>query len=296
MLKEILEQPKSLSHIVQSHIFVKKSVTKKFSVKKIRFKKSDRTELDGNKEFSSCSKLLILACGSSYFAGLFAKFVLEEIAEIPTQVEMASEFIYKKSLWDIKDPVLFISQSGETADILSALKQVQKRGIKSLSLCNVKNSSLARKADLNIDMMAGVEVAVASTKSFSASLLSLLFLASSIAQSKKLLTAKEESLLVESLLEFPKKLESLLQCDQFFLPIMEKLKNFKNFFYLGRGMYYPIALEGALKLKEIAYLHAEAYPAGEMKHGPLALIDKNTAHYSFDASGRIIISKNFYQC
>ena len=283
MLKEILEQAKRLSHIIKTHT----------SSNKIQFKISDQRELDWKKEFGSSSRLLILACGSSYFAGLFAKSILEEVSEIPTQVEMASEFIYKKFLWDSQNPVLFISQSGETADILTALRQIRPKGIKSLSLCNVKNSSLARKSDLNIDMMAGVEVAVASTKSFSSSLLSLLFLAFSIAKSKKLLPAKEEEQLLDSLLKFPKQLEKLLHCDQFFGQIMEKLKNFKNFFYLGRGGYYPIALEGALKLKEIAYLHAEAYPAGEMKHGPLALIDKNTAIIALMPPAGLLYQKSF---
>ena len=282
MLKEILEQAHCLSHLIDTHI----------SSKEIHFKLSKGKELSNLLQPPS-SRLLILACGSSYFAGLFAKYVLEEICAVPTQVEMASEFIYRKALFDSKSPVLFISQSGETADILTALRQIHKRGLKSISLCNVQNSSLARKTDFNIDMMAGIERAVASTKSFSSSLMSLLFFAFYIAKSKGLLPAKEEESLVSSLLSFPEKLESLLHCDSFFLQIMEKLKNFKNFFYLGRGFYYPIALEGALKLKEIAYLHAEAYPAGEMKHGPLALIDKDTALIALMPPPGILYQKSF---
>ena len=265
MLKEILEQDQTLKHLIDNHIG-KNTLDLKLS-------KGNKKEL--NTLLKNSSEILILACGSSYYAGLFAKYVLEDIAKIKVSVEMASEFIYRKTFMPAKTLPLFISQSGETADILTAFKQIKKWNLQSLSLCNVKNSSLDRKTDFSLSLFAGAEVAVASTKAFSASILSLCFLAFHIAKLKKCL--KQEKSFVQKLLSLPLQIEQVLSCDQFFLKMMEKLKSFKAFFYLGRGLYYPMALEGALKLKEIAYLHAEAYPSGEMKHGPLAMIDKNTA-------------------
>ena len=207
--------------------------------------------------------------GSSYFAGLFAKYVLEELAGISVQVETASEFIYRKTSLLPETLILFVSQSGETADILTAFKQIEALNLKSISLCNVTNSTLDRKSDFSLNMQAGAEIAVASTKAFSASLLSLILFGFHIQNLRLGLNKKEESFFIEELLKLPALMEVLLNSGQFFLEIMEELKKFKTFFYLGRGLYYPIALEGALKLKEIAYLHAEAYPSGEMKHGPL---------------------------
>lgn len=269
MIKEILEQPQSLTRLMNSHIDKNKQ--------EIIFKLSKGSEKDFNKLFKSSPELTILACGSSYYSAVFAKYFLEDIGKIRVNVEMASEFIYRESFISKGSPVLFISQSGETADILTAFKQTEKLGLKSLSLCNVKDSSLDRKTDFSLSMSAGPEVAVASTKSFSASLMALSLFAFHLAKLKGNLDSKQEQDFVQQILALPSLMEKVLHCDQFFLKIMKKLKSFKAFFYLGRGLYYPIALEGALKLKEIAYLHAEAYPSGEMKHGPLAMIDKSTA-------------------
>ena len=269
MIKEILEQPEVLSSLISTHLNKQKT--------KLNFQLS-KGNLDAlNESLKTSSQLLILACGSSYFAGLFAKYVLEELAGISVQVETASEFIYRKPSILPKTSVLFISQSGETADILTAFKQIEGLNLNSISLCNSQNSTLDRKSSFSLNMQAGSEVAVASTKAFSSSLLSLILLSFHIQSLKPELNKTKENLFIEELLKLPSLMQKILNSSQFFLEIMEELKKFKTFFYLGRGLYYPIALEGALKLKEIAYLHAEAYPSGEMKHGPLAMIDKNTA-------------------
>ena len=266
MIKEILEQPQALSRLIDRHLNKAKT--------EFDFKLSKGNRQLFNQSLKTSPQLLILACGSSYFAGLFAKYVLEETASIQAQVETASEFIYRKSFIPPQTLVLFISQSGETADILTAFEQIKKRKLKSLSLCNTQNSSLDRKTDFSLNMLAGREIAVASTKAFSSSLLSLICLAFHVGKLKNNLNT--EKAFIKELVTLPSHINKILNTSQFFLEIMEELKNFKAFFYLGRGLYYPIALEGALKLKEVAYLHAEAYPSGEMKHGPLAMVDKQT--------------------
>ncbi|MCY4321059.1 MAG: glutamine--fructose-6-phosphate transaminase (isomerizing), partial [Bdellovibrionaceae bacterium] len=267
MIKEILEQPLVLSQIIDKHINKKSQ--------KIKFKIAKGNQKELNQILKDTPEILILGCGSSYYSALFAKYFLEENAGIKVSVEIASEFIYKKSVILPNSLVIFVSQSGETADILTALKHTKKLGLKSLSFCNVQNSSLERKTDFSVFLSAGKEIAVASTKTFLASVFSFCLFAFFISKLKK--TLKNEQKIIAELLSLPRLAEKVLNCDQFFLEMKEKLKSFKTFLYLGRGPYYPIALEGALKLKEIAYLHAEAYPSGEMKHGPLAMIDKQTA-------------------
>lgn len=269
MIKEILEQPHTLARLMDGHIDKHKE--------EIVFRLAKGNEKEFNGLFKASSELVILACGSSYHSALFARYILEDLARLRVHVEVASEFIYRKIFIPKRTPVFFISQSGETADILTALKQTEQMGLKNLSLCNVKDSSLQRKSNFVLSMEAGPEQAVASTKTFSASLMALSLLAFHLAKIKAVLDRDREQDFVRQVLALPSYMEKVLHCDQFFLEIMEKLKNFKAFFYLGRGVYYPIALEGALKLKEVAYLHAEAYPSGEMKHGPLAMIDKHTA-------------------
>ena len=269
MLKEVLEQPQTLAGLIANHIDKNKESFY------LRLSKGNKESFD--KLFKISSELLILACGSSYHSALFAKYFLEDIGKIQVKVEIASEFIYRNAFVSKTTPVLFISQSGETADILTALRHIQSLGLKCLSLCNVRNSSLERKSDFSLSMLAGPEIAVASTKTFSASLMVLSFLAFHIAKLKGHLVLRAERNFIKYLIAYPSLVKQVLHCDEFFLKIMEKLKKFQAFFYLGRGLCYPIALEGALKLKEVAYLHAEAYPSGEMKHGPLAMIDKTTA-------------------
>ena len=284
MIKEILEQPQTLSRLIANHIDIGKQ--------EMALKLSSGNKEEWDSLLKDSSDLLILACGSSYYSALFAKYFLEEMGQIKVSVEMASEFIYRKAFVSQNTLALFISQSGETADILTALKQTEGLGLKSLSLCNVKDSSLDRKTHFSLSLSAGPEVAVASTKTFSASLMALSFLAFHLAKLKGRLDLKQEKNTVKDLLAFPSYMDQVLHCDLFFLEIMEKLKNFQTFFYLGRGLYYPIALEGALKLKEVAYLHAEAYPSGEMKHGPLAMIDKNTAILALLPQSGILYKKS----
>ena len=284
MLKEILEQPKSLRHLLEGQI--------EKNQKRLSFKLSKGDPEEFKKLFQQSRELLILACGSSYHSALFAKYYLESFGKIKVNTEAASEFIYRNPVLSKQTLALFISQSGETADILTALKQTKDLGLKSLSLCNVKNSSLDRRADFAFSMNAGLEIAVASTKTFSASLIALFCLAFYSAKLKGSLKVHEEKQILQQLLSLPSYIEQSLSSDRFFLEIMEKLKTFKAFFYLGRGPYYPIALEGALKLKEVAYLHAEAYPSGEMKHGPLAMIDKNTAVLALIPHSGILYTKS----
>lgn len=284
MLKEILEQPETLRQLIAKHIEEDR--------KRINFKLSKGNQKEFERLFQQSKELLILACGSSYHAALFAKYFLESLGNLKVNTEIASEFIYRDPVLSEQKLVLFISQSGETADILTALKQTKKWGLKSLSLCNVQNSSLERQSDFAFSMEAGPEIGVASTKTFSASLTALFYLAFYSAKLKKGLKLNQEQEILHQLLSLPSYIEKALSCDQFFLEIMEKLKTFKAFFYLGRGAYYPIALEGALKLKEIAYLHAEAYPSGEMKHGPLAMIDKNTAVLALIPNSGVLYTKS----
>ena len=284
MIKEILEQPHTLTRLITKHIDKNNQ--------EIVLKLSKGNEKEFNSLLKNSSEMIILACGSSYHSALFAKYLLEDIGRIKVNVEIASEFIYRKAFASKNTLALFISQSGETADTLAAFKQIEQLGLRSLSLCNVKNSSLDRRADFSLSMSAGAEMAVASTKTLSASIITLCLLAFHWAKIKGLTNLKQEQNFVISLLSLPSYVEKVVRCDQFFLKIMETLKTFKAFFYLGRGPYFPIALEGALKLKEIAYLHAEAYPSGEMKHGPLAMIDKTTAVLALLPQSGILYQKS----
>lgn len=265
MLKEIFEQPQILRKMASSHIQNEQFYFSKNKVSPTNFKKL----------FSNTQEIIIVACGSSYHAGLYGQHIIENISGIKVSVEIASEFIYRNPVILPHTVLLFISQSGETADTLSALKWAKKKGVSTLSLCNVPNSTLDRLSDHSLFMNAGQEVGVASTKSFTASMINLNLLALRWAMLKNKLNKKEKKTLLENLLALPSYMEQVLGYDKFFLTKTEQLKKFKGFFYLGRGPYHSIALEGALKLKEIAYTHAEGYPAGEMKHGPLALIDEN---------------------
>lgn len=267
MLKEIFEQPDALSRIFKKHV--------NLSSKTLNLKVHKGKQQDFYNLLKKSSHLLILGCGSSYYASLFAKYFIESLCDIKVETEIASEFIYKKSFIPKNSSVLFISQSGETADILTAVKQVKKKDLNFLSLCNREASSLVRKTKYNLLIEAGMESAVASTKSFSNSLLMLSLLGLYIAKTKKQIKLDQEEALLKDLMSLPLHINNLLMQKDIFKAIAKKSKKFGGFFYLGRGLYYCIALEGALKLKEISYLHAEAYPAGEMKHGPLAMIDKN---------------------
>ncbi len=223
--------------------------------------------------FKKIDKVLILACGTSYYSGCTAKYWLESIAKIPTQVEVASEYRYRDSVPDANTLVVTISQSGETADTLAALRHAQSLGMKhTLTICNVATSAMVRECALAYITRAGVEIGVASTKAFTTQLAALFLLTLAIAQSKGGLTDAQEAEHLTAMRHLPAALQAVLALEPQIISWAEDFAKQDNALFLGRGMHYPIALEGALKLKEISYIHAEAYPAGELKHGPLALV------------------------
>ena len=228
---------------------------------------------DAYRIFSSIDQVLILACGTSFYAGLTAKYWIEAVARIPTAVEIASEYRYRESVPNAKTLVVTISQSGETADTLAALKHAQSLGMQdTLTICNVATSAMVRLCKLSFVTRAGVEVGVASTKAFTTQLTALFLLTLSLAQTRSLLDDEAEKHHMRALRHLPAAISSVLALEPQIIGWAEKFSAVDNALFLGRGMHYPIALEGALKLKEISYIHAEAYPAGELKHGPLALV------------------------
>ena len=225
--------------------------------------------------FKQVDSVLILACGTSYYAGLTAKYWLESIAKIPVNVEIASEYRYRDSVPNPNSLVVTISQSGETADTLAALKHARSLGMHhTLTICNVSTSAMVRECALSYITRAGVEVGVASTKAFTTQLAALFLLTLTLAQSKGRLTEEEEATHIKSMRHLPVAISAVLALEPQIIAWADEFANKENALFLGRGLHYPIALEGALKLKEISYIHAEAYPAGELKHGPLALVTK----------------------
>jgi len=259
MLKEIFEQPEAVETTLEGRVSNKGILAEAFG-------------MHAQKIFDQVKHIQIVACGTSYHAGLVAKYWLEEIAGIPCYIEVASEIRYRKTV--IQPGTLFvtISQSGETADTLAALYQAKKLNfISTLTICNVPESSLARESDLVFMTRAGREIGVASTKAFTTQLVSLLMLTLILAKNK--LSQKEQEHYVKLLKSLPEKIKEALALNDSIEILAKNFADKQNALFLGRGTQYPIALEGALKLKEISYIHAEAYPAGELKHGPLALVD-----------------------
>ncbi|WP_291516534.1 glutamine--fructose-6-phosphate transaminase (isomerizing) [Acidovorax sp.] len=223
--------------------------------------------------FKDIDSVLILACGTSYYSGCTAKYWLEDIAGIPTQVEVASEYRYRTSVPNPRTLVVTISQSGETADTLAALRHAQSLGMQhTLTICNVATSAMVRECKLAYITRAGVEIGVASTKAFTTQLAGLFLLTLALAQSKGRLTEAQEAEHLKAMRHLPVALQAVLALEPQIISWAEDFARMENALFLGRGLHYPIALEGALKLKEISYIHAEAYPAGELKHGPLALV------------------------
>ena len=217
--------------------------------------------------------MLILACGTSYYAGLTAKYWIEAVAKIPVAVEIASEYRYRDSVPHPKTLVVTISQSGETADTLAALKHARGLGMeKTLTICNVSTSAMVRECKLAYITRAGVEIGVASTKAFTTQLTALFMLTLALAQAHDRLPQDQEAAQVKALRHLPAAISAVLALEPQIMAWADRFATKENALFLGRGMHYPIALEGALKLKEISYIHAEAYPAGELKHGPLALV------------------------
>ena len=223
--------------------------------------------------FKDIDRVLILACGTSYYAGCVAKYWIESIAKLPVNVEIASEYRYRESVPHPATLVVVISQSGETADTLAALKHAKSLGMKhTLAVCNVATSAMVRETTLQFLTRAGAEIGVASTKAFTTQLVALYLLANVLAKSRKVLTPAKEAEAVKGLRHLPSAVQSVLALEPHLIAWSESFARKEDALFLGRGLHYPIALEGALKLKEISYIHAEAYPAGELKHGPLALV------------------------
>ncbi|MEY2623953.1 MAG: hypothetical protein RLZZ101_1188 [Pseudomonadota bacterium] len=226
-----------------------------------------------SKEWQEFDQVLILACGTSYYSACVAKYWFEDIAKIPTQVEIASEYRYRQSIPNPRSLIVVVSQSGETADTLSALRHAKQLGHPlSLSICNVASSAMVRETKWHFLTHAGTEVGVASTKAFTTQLVALYLLANTIAKRSKHLSLPAEKKVLEDLRHLPQAIHAVLALEPQIIAWSRSFANCQNALFLGRGLHFPIALEGALKLKEISYIHAEAYPAGELKHGPLALV------------------------
>ena len=261
MLKEIHEQPAVVQRTLEGRLSQNQVLVNAFG--------PQAAEL-----FAKVRNVQIVACGTSYHAGMVARYWLEELAGIPCQVEVASEFRYRKVVVQPDTLFVTISQSGETADTLAALRNAKELGfLASLAICNVSISSLVRESDLTLLTQAGREIGVASTKAFTTQLVGLLLLTLSLGQVRGTLAAGVEATLVEELRRLPTRLGEALAMDSTVEKVAELFADKNHTLFLGRGAQYPVAMEGALKLKEISYIHAEAYPAGELKHGPLALVD-----------------------
>ncbi|PIZ06255.1 MAG: glutamine--fructose-6-phosphate transaminase (isomerizing), partial [Flavobacteriales bacterium CG_4_10_14_0_8_um_filter_32_5] len=263
MLKEIYEQPVSIRNSMRGRIDLDKGIV---SLGGIR---------DYEQKIINAERIIIVACGTSWHAGLVGEYLLEDLTRIPVEVEYASEFRYRNPIIRESDVVIAISQSGETADTLAAIKLAKEKGATIIGICNVVGSTISRETHAGSYTHAGPEIGVASTKAFTSQVTVLSLLALSIAHKKGTISeSKFRSLLIE-LNSIPEKVEQLLASDIQVKHISSIFKDATNFLYLGRGYNFPVALEGALKLKEISYIHAEGYPAAEMKHGPIALIDSN---------------------
>jgi glucosamine--fructose-6-phosphate aminotransferase (isomerizing) len=257
MQKEIFEQPRAIADTLEG---VNAIVPELFGDAAYR-------------TFKDIDSVLILACGTSYYSGCTAKYWLEDIAGIPTQVEVASEYRYRTSVPNPRTLVVTITQSGETADTLAALRHAQSLGMtQTLTICNVATSAMVRECKLAYITRAGVEIGVASTKAFTAQLAGLFLLTLALAQSKGRLSDEAEAAHLKAMRHLPAALQAVLALEPQIISWSEDFAKMENALFLGRGLHYPIAMEGALKLKEISYIHAEAYPAGELKHGPLALV------------------------
>lgn len=252
MLKEIFEQPEAIRDVLRGRI------------------KNNKIKL--TVDLKDINKIIIVACGTSWHSGLIGKFIIEELTGIPVEVDYASEFRYRNPLINKNDLVIAISQSGETADTLAAIKEAEVKNANTLGIINVVGSTISREVDSGIYLHAGPEIGVASTKAFTSQILAILILALFIRQKKGLSLDNE---LLKEIISLPEKVKKVLKMSDEIKKVSKNFKDTEDFLYLGRGINFPVALEGALKLKEISYIHAEGCPAAEMKHGPIALIDKN---------------------
>jgi glutamine---fructose-6-phosphate transaminase (isomerizing) len=263
MLKEIYEQPRSIADTIRGRVFPERGevAIEEFGL--------------NDKALNGMEKILIVACGTSYHAAIIGKYMIEELSRIPVEVDIASEFRYRRPILDDKTLFISITQSGETADTLAAMREAKRLGAPLLTICNVIGSSAARESDYIFYTHSGPEIGVASTKAFTAQIVALYLLAVALGKNRSCIDDAAASKLIDDVLRLPGQIESALELDGEIQTIAKELFRSTDFLYLGRGIQYPVALEGALKLKEISYIHAEGYPAGEMKHGPIALIDEN---------------------
>ena len=263
MLKEIYEQPRAVRDTVQGRVSL--DTGRVFL---------DQMENITAADFKRFSSIKIAACGTSWHAGLAGKYMIEQLARVPVEVDYASEFRYRDPVLDDNTLLLVISQSGETADTIAAMREAKEHGAKALSICNVQGSMIVREADGTILTHAGPEIGVASTKAFTSQMIALYLLGLYLGELRGTLSEAQAKEHAQQLAELPLKLEHLLNDSDEIEELAKEFFRATDFLYLGRGINFPVALEGALKLKEISYIHAEGYPAGEMKHGPNALIDE----------------------
>ena len=262
MLKEIFEQPSSLRDVMRGRLLEEDGDSRLGGIE------------DHQPDLSRVKRVVITACGTSWHAALLGEYMIEELARIPVEVEYASEFRYRNPVLEDGTLVLAISQSGETADTLAALREAKHRGISTMGVVNVVGSTIARETDYGIYLHAGPEIGVASTKAFTSQLVALALVTLNIGR-RRHLSVVQGGGIVRALKELPAQVEKVLELDAQIRRLAEAYADARNFLYLGRGLQFPVALEGALKLKEVSYIHAEGYPAAEMKHGPIALIDQD---------------------
>jgi len=261
MLKEIFEQPWAIKETLVGRLSMEQGDVHLPEI-----------NLD-TETLAGISRVVLLACGTSWHAALVGKFLIEQLARVPVEVDYGSEYRYRQPIVSSSDLVVVITQSGETADTLAALREARRHGARSLAICNVVGSMATREAEGTIQTHAGPEIGVASTKAFTTQLVALVLLALKLGRARQALTPEQVRPVLQALTELPRHVEQVLACAPYVEDVARRFYHCTDFLFLGRGMHYPIALEGALKLKEISYIHAEGYPAGEMKHGPIALID-----------------------
>jgi glucosamine--fructose-6-phosphate aminotransferase (isomerizing) len=262
MLKEIFEQPTTIENTMRGRLVVDEGFSKLGGMNIPR------------EELEKIDRIIITACGTSWHSGLIGELMIEEYARIPVETEYASEFRYRNPIVTPSTLCVVISQSGETADTLAAMREAKRRGARTLGLVNVVGSTIAREDDGGVYLHAGPEIGVASTKAFTSQVIALALLMLKFARRRDMSAAKGREI-AQAMTELPQQIQQILDRADQIETIAEKFKDAQNFLYLGRGYNFPVALEGALKLKEISYIHAEGYPAAEMKHGPIALIDEN---------------------
>jgi glucosamine--fructose-6-phosphate aminotransferase (isomerizing) len=262
MLKEIMEQPQTLRETMRGRLLEEEG----------NVKLGGLTGMD--QELLEIERIIILGCGTSWHSGLIGEYMLEDIARVPTDVEYASEFRYRRPVVEPNTLTIAISQSGETADTLWAMREARQQGATALGIVNAVGSTIARETDAGVYLHAGPEIGVASTKAFTSQVVVLAMMTIHLGRLRGTLTASRGREIVRALQQLPEQVARVLEMEEEIKKLAEEYKDSRNFLYLGRGYNFPAALEGALKLKEISYIHAEGYPAAEMKHGPIALIDE----------------------